>query len=77
MEDIAHELGRDPLEFKRQNWVKLGDELNIAPHIGERATDGDLELDEYPRVHVVGHRGVCGPGPALDRLASPTRPGMA
>ncbi|MDH5519075.1 MAG: molybdopterin-dependent oxidoreductase [Acidimicrobiia bacterium] len=50
MEDIAHALGRDPLEFKRQNWVKLGDELNIAPHIGERATDGTVELDEYPRV---------------------------
>ncbi len=50
MEDIAHDLGRDPLEFKRQNWVKLGDELNIAPHIGERASDGTVELDEYPRV---------------------------
>ena len=50
MEDIAHALGRDPLEFKRQNWVKVGDELNIAPHIGERATDDTLELDEYPRV---------------------------
>jgi putative selenate reductase molybdopterin-binding subunit len=50
MEDIAHHLGRDPLAFKRQNWVKLGDELNIAPHIGERATDENVELDEYPRV---------------------------
>ncbi len=50
MEDVAHTIGRDPLDFKRQNWVKLGDELNIAPHIGERATDEDLVLDEYPRV---------------------------
>ncbi|MFW2381859.1 MAG: molybdopterin-dependent oxidoreductase, partial [Acidimicrobiales bacterium] len=50
MEDIAHSLDVDPLEFKRQNWVKLGDELNIAPHIGERATDDQLELDEYPKV---------------------------
>jgi putative selenate reductase molybdopterin-binding subunit len=50
MEDIARRLRRDPLELKRQNWVKLGDELNIAPHIGERATDDSLELDEYPRV---------------------------
>ncbi len=50
MEDIAHSLDLDPLEFKRQNWVKLGDELNIAPHIGERATDDQLELDEYPKV---------------------------
>jgi putative selenate reductase molybdopterin-binding subunit len=50
MEEVAHTIGRDPLDFKRQNWVKLGDELNIAPHIGERATDEDLVLDEYPRV---------------------------
>ena len=54
MEDIAHAIERDPLEFKRQNWVKLGDELNIAPHIGERATDGTIELDEYPRVMSTG-----------------------
>ena len=50
MEDIAREIGRDPLEFKRQNWVKLGDELNIAPHIGERAGEDGGELDEYPTV---------------------------
>ncbi len=54
MEDIAHELGRDPIDFKRQNWVKLGDELNIAPHIGERASDSELVLDEYPRVMSTG-----------------------
>lgn len=49
MEDIAHALGRDPIEFKRQNWVKVGDELNIAPHLGETsAVEG--ELDEYPMV---------------------------
>lgn len=54
MEDIAHAIGRDPLEFKRQNWVKLGDELNIAPHIGERAGEEDLELDVYPKVESSG-----------------------
>ncbi len=54
LEDLAHRLGRDPLEFKRQNWVTLGDELNIAPHIGERATDEDLVLDEYPKVTSTG-----------------------
>ncbi|MFQ5556741.1 MAG: molybdopterin-dependent oxidoreductase [Acidimicrobiales bacterium] len=49
MEDIARELGMDPIEFKRKNWVRLGDELDIAPHLGERAVaEGDL--DEYPRV---------------------------
>lgn len=49
MEDIARALGRDPIEFRRQNWVKVGDELNIAPHLGETsAIEG--ELDEYPMV---------------------------
>ncbi len=49
MEDIAHELGMDPIEFKRKNWVVVGSELDIAPHLGERAVEED-ELDEYPRV---------------------------
>ena len=48
MEDIAHSLGKDPIEFKRQNWVKVGDELNIAPHLGERAVDPE-DVDEYPK----------------------------
>jgi putative selenate reductase molybdopterin-binding subunit len=50
LEDVARQLGRDPIDFKRQNWVKLGDELDIAPHIGERAADDTLVLDEYPKV---------------------------
>jgi len=49
MEDIAHALEMDPIEFKRLNWVKVGDELNIAPHLGERAVDED-DIDEYPRI---------------------------
>jgi len=53
LEDIAHEIGMDPVEFKRKNWVKLGDELNIAPHLGERAVV-EGELDEYPRVMSTG-----------------------
>ena len=32
MEDIARALGLDVIDFKRQNWVKVGDELDIAPH---------------------------------------------
>jgi len=52
MEDIAHELGIDPIEFRRLNWVKLGDEMDIAPHLGERAVEGDL--DEYPKVTSTG-----------------------
>ena len=53
MDDIAAELGLDCIEFKRKNWLRLGDELNIAPHLGERAAS-DEELDEYPRVLSTG-----------------------
>ena len=49
MEDIARALGHDVIEFKRRNWVKVGSELDIAPHLGERAAE-DEELDEYPKV---------------------------
>ncbi|MDG2427001.1 MAG: molybdopterin-dependent oxidoreductase [Acidimicrobiales bacterium] len=54
MEDIAADLGFDPIEFRRQNWAKTGDELTIAPHLGERAVV-DGELDQYP---VVGSDGI-------------------
>ena len=53
MEDIAHALGMDPIEFKRKNWIKVGDELDIAPHLGERSVEED-ELDEYPKVFSSG-----------------------
>ncbi|MBT5579615.1 MAG: molybdopterin-dependent oxidoreductase [Acidimicrobiaceae bacterium] len=49
MEDIAREIGEDVIEFKRRNWVKVGSEIDIAPHLGERAVEEE-ELDEYPRV---------------------------
>jgi putative selenate reductase molybdopterin-binding subunit len=35
MDEIAHALGQDVIEFRRRNWVKVGDGLNIAPHLGE------------------------------------------
>ena len=37
MEDIARDLGRDLIDFKRQNWVKVGDKLDIVMYLGERA----------------------------------------
>ncbi|MDJ0767278.1 MAG: molybdopterin-dependent oxidoreductase [Ilumatobacter sp.] len=49
LEDVARELGRDPIEFKRQNWVTTGSEMDIAPHLGERAVV-EGELDEYPKI---------------------------
>ncbi len=36
MEEIAHALGMEVVEFKRKNCVKSGDPLDIAPHLGER-----------------------------------------
>ncbi len=53
MEDIADDLGLDPIGFRRQNWVKVGDEMNIAPHLGEGGTS-DKEFDEYPTVESSG-----------------------
>jgi putative selenate reductase molybdopterin-binding subunit len=35
MDEIAHEMGFDPIEFRRQNWVQAGDPMPIAPHLGE------------------------------------------
>ena len=53
MEDIAADLGIDPIEFRRQNWTKTGDEMNIAPHLGEGGVLEE-ELDEYPTVNSDG-----------------------
>ena len=35
MEEIAHALGIDVLEFKRRNWIKQGDPLIMAVALGE------------------------------------------
>lgn len=35
MDEIAQELGMDPIEFRRKNWVQAGDPLSIAPLLGE------------------------------------------
>ena len=53
MEDIADDLKIDPIEFRRQNWTKTGDEMNIAPHLGEQGVLEE-ELDEYPTVNSDG-----------------------
>mgnify|MGYP000878750520 CR=1 FL=1 len=54
MEDIARALGRDPLDFKRQNWVKVGDRLDIVTRLGERGESLDLPWDELPMVMTSG-----------------------
>jgi putative selenate reductase molybdopterin-binding subunit len=35
MDEIAHALGLDPIEFRRKNWVQAGDTMPIAPLLGE------------------------------------------
>ena len=49
LEDVAHQMNLDVIEFKRKNWVKVGSEMDIAPHLGERAVV-EGELEDYPRV---------------------------
>src|SRR5690606_6622842 len=39
MEEIAEALGMDVIEFKAKNYVRAGDPVTIAPHLGE----GDIE----------------------------------
>jgi putative selenate reductase molybdopterin-binding subunit len=33
--DIASELGLDPIEFRRRNWVRVGDTFALAEALGE------------------------------------------
>ncbi|MCP4427825.1 MAG: molybdopterin-dependent oxidoreductase, partial [Chloroflexi bacterium] len=35
MEEIAHALGMDSIEFRRKNWVQAGDSMPIPPLLGE------------------------------------------
>jgi putative selenate reductase molybdopterin-binding subunit len=46
MEDIAATIGMDAIEFKRLNWTKVGDPLDIAQQLGE----GDQDASVMPLV---------------------------
>ena len=35
MEDIAAAIGMDAIEFRRRNWTRVGDPIDIAPQLGE------------------------------------------
>jgi putative selenate reductase molybdopterin-binding subunit len=35
MDEIAHQLNLDPIEFRRINWVRVGDSLPLAKALGE------------------------------------------
>ena len=42
MEDIADALSMDPIEFRRLNWTKVGDPLDIAQKLGEGNQDASV-----------------------------------
>ena len=44
MDEIATELGLDVIAFRRQNWVNVGDGLDIAPHLGEGEKETVIEI---------------------------------
>ena len=44
MDDVAAAIGMDPIEFRRLNWTRVGDPLDIAPQLGE----GDPEAGGTP-----------------------------
>ncbi|MBI4883009.1 MAG: molybdopterin-dependent oxidoreductase [Actinobacteria bacterium] len=56
MEDIARSLGREVIDFKRQNWVKVGDKLDIVMFLGERGTldPADVDPASFPPVMTSG-----------------------
>jgi putative selenate reductase molybdopterin-binding subunit len=50
MEEIAEAMGMDVIEFKRKNWVKVGDTMDIAPQLGE----GEAEIASIPVIQSSG-----------------------
>jgi putative selenate reductase molybdopterin-binding subunit len=54
MDDIARALGLDPVDFRRRNWVRTGDPLDIVPRLGERGGVADIADEDLPRVTSCG-----------------------
>ncbi len=54
LDDIANALGLDPVEFRRQNWVRANDQLDIVPRLGERGGVEDVAPEDLPRVASCG-----------------------
>src|ERR1022692_2437475 len=54
MTDIAAALGLDPVEFRRRNWIGVGDPLDIAPRLSERGGTDDIALADLPKVTSCG-----------------------
>ncbi|MGZ4433443.1 MAG: molybdopterin-dependent oxidoreductase [Trebonia sp.] len=54
MTDIAAALGLDPIEFRRRNWIGVGDPLDIAPRLSERGGTDDIAPADLPKVTSCG-----------------------
>jgi putative selenate reductase molybdopterin-binding subunit len=54
MEDVAEDLGMGLIDFKRKNWVKAGDKLDIVMFLGERGTVEAPDPDSFPPVTTSG-----------------------
>jgi putative selenate reductase molybdopterin-binding subunit len=54
MDDIARALALDPIEFRRRNWVRVGDRLDMAPRLGERGGEDEVALEDLPPVTTSG-----------------------
>lgn len=50
MEEIAEALGMDVIEFKRKNWIQVGDPMPIAPLLGE----GEADISSVPVIRSSG-----------------------
>lgn len=45
IDEIAHELGIDPIEFRRMNWVQAGDPMPMAIQLAEGEKKEGVEID--------------------------------
>ena len=54
LEDVARALDLDPIEFRRRNWVRANDQLDIVPRLGERGGVEDVSPEDLPRVASCG-----------------------
>jgi putative selenate reductase molybdopterin-binding subunit len=50
MDDVAASIGMDPIEFRRRNWTRVGDPLDMVPQLGE----GDPEAGGMPFITSCG-----------------------
>ncbi len=77
MTDIAAAMGLDPIEFRRRNWIGVGDPLDIAPRLSERGGTDDIAPEDSAEGDELRNPGVRGAGQPGGRLEPPRRSGPA